>query len=184
MAASCSVITIMLPKYEDILALAERAGAGGPLWFDESGVPRFAKFHPDLLGVYDRYAVLAEATCASCGKDMLVALGRPKIEIGPCGTLVPYDLAGVIGLVEAWHDPPRHDLPDGGRCAGETMSCGRVRVVQAWEQGDDFEWRRSAAGLKMPDTWPAPPASCQSRSAEAKERAPVTENLSTNVDNG
>jgi hypothetical protein len=49
----------VLPKYEDILALAERAGAGEPLWADENGVPRFAKFHPDLLGVYDRYAVLA-----------------------------------------------------------------------------------------------------------------------------
>ena len=132
----------MLPKYEDILALAERAGAGEPKWWDENGVPRYATFHPDLLGVYDRYAVLAEVTCASCARVMLVALGRPKLEIRANATLARIDLVRLVSLVEAWGDPPRHDLRPGERCAGETMSAGRVQVVQAWEQGDDFEWRQ------------------------------------------
>jgi hypothetical protein len=135
-----SVLTDMYPKYEDILSLAERAGAGEPLWFDENGVPRYAAFHPDLLGVYDSYAVLAEVTCASCRKVMPVGLGRPKLVIGPNATLVRHDLSSVVSLVEAWGDPPRHDR----RCAGETMSVERVDVLQAWEQGDDFEWRRVA----------------------------------------
>ena len=125
----------MLPKYEDILALAERAGAGEPVWHDEAGVPRYAKFHPDMLGVYDRYAVLVELTCASCGKVVLAGLGRPKVELAWPGKPVQNTLADVVGLGEAWGDPPRHDLPGGERCAGETMSCGRVRVLEAWEQG-------------------------------------------------
>ena len=144
MAATFSVITAMYPKYEDILALAKRANAGEPTWWDENGVPRYAAFHPELLGVYDRYAVLAEVTCASCGRVMPVALGRPKLEIGPNATLARIDLASLVNLVEAWGDPPRHDLRPGERCAGETMSAGRVQVLQAWEQGDDFEWHRVA----------------------------------------
>lgn len=143
MRPSRSVITVMLPKYEDILAVAKRANAGEPIWYDENGVPRYAPFHPDLLGVYDRLAVLAEVTCASCGQFMLVGLGRQRIEITGT-TLTKYDLADVAAIVEAWGDPPRHDLPSGERCAGETMSCSRVRVVEAWEQGDDFEWERVA----------------------------------------
>ena len=73
----------MLNEYTDILALADRAGVGSPLWWDEGGVPRFAPFHPTLLGVYDQYAVLGEVTCASCHKSMLVGLGRPKIALVP-----------------------------------------------------------------------------------------------------
>jgi len=37
----------MLPKYEDILALADRADVK-PFWWSEYGVPRFAPFHPSL----------------------------------------------------------------------------------------------------------------------------------------
>ncbi|GEM_PF-2319641 len=132
----------MLPQYPDILALAHRAGVGEPAWFDEAGVPRYAPFHPSLLGVYDELAVLAEVTCASCNKTILVGLGRGRIELGTQGGFVRNDLASVIALAKAWGDPPRHNLPLGGRCAGETMLCRDVRVVETWEMGDDFEWQR------------------------------------------
>ena len=129
----------MYPKYEDILALAERAGAGEPLWWDEHGCPRYAAFHPRLLGVYDQFAVLAEVTCASCGRVMAVGLGRPKVWLSSERlSVMSYDLASVLSIVEAWGDPPRHDK----RCAGETMSVGRVQVLQTWERGTPFEWRQ------------------------------------------
>jgi len=138
----------MLPEYEDILALADRAGVK-PFWWDEHGVPRFAPFHPSMLGVYDYYAVLAEVVCASCDKRMLVGIGRPKMELK--NGLVEWDLPSVVDIVEAWGDPPRHDFTPGHGCAGETMSVKEVKVLETWAQVD-FEWVR----------WPAPADRCVS----------------------
>ncbi len=141
----------MLPKYEDILAAV---GDKQPLWWDEYGVPRFAPFHPDLLGVYDNYAVLADVVCASCRKHMLVGIGRPRIAV--MKDLVRWDLASVAYVAEAWGDPPRHDCPG----AGETMACDDVTIVEAWAQDDRFDWvkRPVPAGTRPPDTTPIGPA--------------------------
>jgi len=133
----------MLPKYKDILELADKAGVE-PIWWDENGVPRFSSFDPEMLGVYDRLAVLGEVACAACGKCMQVGIGRPKISVA-CNQIVSYDIDALVAVIEAWGDPPRHnderDGTGGHGCAGETMSSDFVRVVGAWEQCDDFHWR-------------------------------------------
>ena len=49
----------MLAAYRDILDLADACGKTSD-WFDESGVPRFRPFRPDLLGVYGCFALLAQ----------------------------------------------------------------------------------------------------------------------------
>ncbi len=125
----------MLPSYADIRALTDVA----PTWFDHDGVPRYAPFHPRLPGVYDRFAVLAEIECQSCGERLLIGEGRPKHVIHTLHgevELLEQDLANLAqNFVCAL--PPRHDCPG----AGETMSCIERRIVEAWQQ-EDFEWVR------------------------------------------
>jgi len=89
----------MFPKYEDILELADRAGVE-PIWWDEDGVPRFSSFDPEMLGVYDRFAVLGELACAACGKCMQVGVGRPEISVA-CNKLTTYDIGMIIDIIEA-----------------------------------------------------------------------------------
>lgn len=125
----------MLPNYADIRALTDAE----PIWFDERGVPRYAPFHPRLLGVYDRYAVLAEIECQSCGERMLVGEGRPQHLFHAVGRSVEVLEQSMADLAQnfVFGDPPRHDCPG----AGETMTCIERRIVEAWEQVD-FEWVR------------------------------------------
>ena len=125
----------MLPAYSDIRALTDVA----PTWFDHDGVPRYAPFHPGLLGVYDRFAVLAEIECQSCGQRFLIGEGRPKHVIHALHgdvEIIEQDLANLAQNF-VFGDPPRHDCPG----AGETMSCIERRIVEAWQQVD-FEWVR------------------------------------------
>ncbi len=125
----------MLPSYADIRALTDAT----PTWFGQHGVPRYAPFHPSLLGVYDRYAVLAEIECQSCGKRLFIGEGRPKHVIhlvhGEAEILKQSleDLARNF----VFGDPPRHDCPG----AGETMGCIERRIVEVWER-ENFEWVR------------------------------------------
>lgn len=114
----------MKPAYKDILALTDRS----PIWWDENGVPRYAPFHPSMLGVYDQFAILAEIACQSCPALLLVGKGSTCLETQALPELV----AGFI-----YGDPPRHNCPG----AGETMSSEEVRVVEAWEK-ERFEWVR------------------------------------------
>ena len=125
----------MLPSYADIRALTESE----PSWFDRNGVPRYAPFHPRLLGVYDRFAVLAEIECQACGERLLMGEGKPKHDIHfvhNVPEVVEYSLETIAqGFV--FGDPPRHDCPG----AGETMGCIERRIVEAWERAD-LQWVR------------------------------------------
>lgn len=125
----------MKPDYADIRALTDRE----PDWFDENGAPRYAPFEPDMLGVYDKFALLVEIACQSCGKKFLVAQGWPS-----WGTQINYESLVVEGkkysleeLADGYHygDPPRHD----DCAAGDTMNCVDLRIVEAWERSD---WKR------------------------------------------
>ena len=125
----------MLPSYADIRALTDAE----PTWFDHNGVPRYAPFHPSLLGVYDRFAVLAEIECQSCGDRILIGDGRPKHIIHMvCGKpeILEQDLPHMTRCF-VFGDPPRHACPG----AGETMSCIERRIVEAWERVN-LEWIR------------------------------------------
>jgi len=125
------------PAYRDVLEAAGRP----PRWWDSNGVPRFAPFHPNLLGVYDQLAVLVEIACQSCHARFLVGAGARRFDIYPGSAKVAEtDLAGFASSYD-YGDPPRHSLPGrpGDRCAGETMSSEATFVVEAWEQVG-FEW--------------------------------------------
>jgi hypothetical protein len=56
-------------------------------------VPRFDPFDPEMLGVYDRFAVLGELACAACGKRMQVGIGRRPATttsaMAPVATVAP-----------------------------------------------------------------------------------------------
>ncbi len=127
----------MLPSYSDIRALTDAE----PIWFDRNGVPRYAAFHPSLLGVYDKYAVLAEIECQACGERILIGEGRPKHVIHMAAgkpEILEQELSQMAhGFV--YGDPPRHGCPGGG----ETMSCIERRIVEAWEHVD-LRWVRRA----------------------------------------
>jgi hypothetical protein len=127
----------MLPSYADIRALTDVE----PIWFDHNGVPRYAPFHPRLLGVYDCFAVLAEIECQSCGRHLLIGEGRPKRSIHffhDDPEVIEYSLAALAQHF-VFGDPPRHDCPG----AGETMACIERRIVEAWERQSDKWVRRN-----------------------------------------
>jgi len=132
----------MFPAYRDILDLAEAAGAT-PVWFDEHGVPRFRPFHPDLLGVYDCFALLAKLRCADryCGAEILVGAGWPRIDLS--AVIAGADDAAVRNIEQlvagfSVGDPPRHNCPG----AGETMVCDLVSIIEVWEQPGVSDWVR------------------------------------------
>lgn len=142
----------MLPAFPDLLALA---GDRVPDWYDEHGTPRYARFHPDLLGVYDRFAVLAEIACSNCGRRFLVGLGTPAT-VFRCGELDTYTAVSWAQIgPDSYGDPPRHDHVDGsGRCAGETMSSDVIGVIEVWER-DTGDWRCSRRATGCDPTKPS-----------------------------
>lgn len=118
----------MLPDYSDI---RERIDAD-PAWFDGYGVPRYADFTPDMLGVYDVFALLLEIECQSCRRRFLVGEGWPRYSL--VGEPRFYNLEE---LASGYHygDPPRH------QCGGDSMNCVDLRIVEAWERSGQ-EWSR------------------------------------------
>ncbi len=132
----------MLPSYDDIRSRI----AEPPLWHDRHGVPRYEPFKPQMLGVYDDFAVLAEIACQRCGRRFLVGGGWTRFDVfaDPIAERTPTGLAERFG----YGDPPRHSAGDQGRCAGETMSSDVVRIVEAWERvGLDWVRREDQAGM-------------------------------------
>jgi len=127
--------TTWASPYADIRALTDAE----PLWFDRNGVPRYAPVHPSLLGVYDRFAILAEIQCQSCGKRLLIGEGKPKHSLDLVHGEPEFVEHGVEHLARHFFfgDPPRHDCPG----AGETMGCIERRIVEVWER-ENFEWVR------------------------------------------
>jgi len=120
----------MLPRYEDIL---EAAAPKEPLWYTSEGVPRFAPFHPDMMGIYDRYVVYYRIACPSCHVEFNVAQSwdeHPK----PCFTKRMSRLH--------FGDPPRHG------CVGDTMNCDDIEVLEFWRKGNrkaSWDWHRNRA---------------------------------------
>lgn len=142
----------MLPDYPDIYAVA---GDTKPVWHDNNGVPRFAPFSPDLLGVYDVYALLVQISCQSCARMFHVGVGWSRYE-----ALVQEEEFRSLGLPEladgfCFGDPPAH------ACGGDTMSSVSVRIVEAWERVSRPrvfpEWRRvsEVEQMQIMQSWAA-----------------------------
>lgn len=122
----------MLPDYDDIFKAAG-CGIESVYWWDQHGVPRFAPFHPMMLGVYDRFAILAEIECQSCSRHLIVGYGTPQYTF--FGSLFTYTIEEICTDFR-YGDPPRHD------CVGDTMSSFPVAILEAWDHDDTLSWRR------------------------------------------
>lgn len=129
----------MVPRYEDIRALAPDCE---PLWHDHYGVPRYAPFHPSLLDVYARWAVLYEIECDACRQRLMVGQSWSEFDFRP---LLPRRIA-VDNLIVDLHygDPPYHECPG----AGESMNCNDLRVVEFWRRERITEWKRDPSREK------------------------------------
>lgn len=119
----------MLPDYADI---HEAAGFVTPDWYDENGAPRYAVFAPDMLGVYDKYALLVTIACQSCARRFPVGCGWQSWRLQLNYDTRTFELRG-YDLAELardfrYGDPPRHD------CGGDSMTSVAVRVEEAWER--------------------------------------------------
>jgi hypothetical protein len=141
----------MLPDYADI----KDAIPVGPLWWDGHGVPRYAPFAPDMLGVYDHIAVLYEIECQSCGERFDVGVGWAEYSfVWGHEKPVLHDIADKCTQFH-YGDPPRHG------CAGDTENCIDLEVKQAWVQNKEWgpdqpRWIRRPeleGALDLPDHW-------------------------------
>lgn len=139
----------MHPSYSDIQSrILEK-----PTWYDIHGCPRYGKFEPRALGVYDEFAALFKIRCQNCHEEFLVAYGTPRYNIQALA------IAGQMGvnvkeipsekftntleeITEIFHygDPPIHG------CVGDTMSSESLACVEAWRKGswaeNRMEWKR------------------------------------------
>ncbi|MFA7264870.1 MAG: hypothetical protein WC054_00920 [Candidatus Nanopelagicales bacterium] len=128
----------MLPDYQDI-----REIAGTPLWHDGYGVPRYAAFHPRMLGVYDTWAVLARIECQACALRMSVGEGWTRYDryrsFREGDELPPEWNLDYLTENFRYGDPPWHEC----RGAGESMSSVGCYIEQAWERKPGGVWTRN-----------------------------------------
>lgn len=126
----------MYPLYKDL-----RTKLGTPLWHDATGVPRYDAFHPDLLGIYDKWAALFLVECQSCGKLFKCARGLSLMSGGMSGmTKIFEDIKTAEGALKhliMWGDAPWHNFEGDetafdGQCAGTTMSTSVVDILEVW----------------------------------------------------
>lgn len=128
----------MLPDYDDIREAVGRDRP--PLWFDGGGVPRYAPFTTQMLGVYDDFALLVRIECQSCQQRFLVGTGWTRFSL----RRDPVEEWTLEALAERYHygDPPIHG------CVGDTMNCVDLEIMEAWEKVGETEERESPTGSK------------------------------------
>lgn len=129
----------MKSNYHDII---EKAGE--PLWYDDHGVPRYVKFHPDECGVYIDAVALVKVRCQACDREFLVADEIDETDIQMAGVpgwslKPPKPASGQIGSFH-YGDPPIHESDGKGKhcIAGNTMNTYPVEVVEFWQKGTSW----------------------------------------------
>ena len=112
----------MFANYHDI-----SSKLGTPVWFDESGVPRYCEFHPsNLANIYATEAVLFLVGCQVCGKGFTVAMS---------------------GAFPATSDRIRNNTLDYGDppnvgCGNVLMSSVPQSIIQYWSRAQMRDWRQ------------------------------------------
>ena len=122
----------MKASYKDIKNLIKDA----PKWYDENGVPRYCEHHPEACpDIYSNEVILLEIACQNCHQHFKVQMSHNEIA---------KHLYQKMSLSEAikkevihYGDPPVHV------CAGDTMNCYDLKVVEFWERCNSFEWIRN-----------------------------------------
>lgn len=121
---------MVLQPYNDI-----KNKLGKPLWYDEKGVPRYARFDPSLVNnIYANEVALVEIWCQACKEKFLVAFSS---DANYC-LLENYNPISYAIFQKTLHygDPPIH-----GSCGGYTMNCEDLKVVEFW-RNEYFSWIR------------------------------------------
>lgn len=117
-------------SYSDLLALTTEP----PLWYQDGGVPRWAEFGQEALGVYWRLAALYRIQCQDCGARFNVMREWDSMDLYRCterngGTDVTRVEPSEIIPNLYYGDPPHH-----GGCVGETMNSESVRVIKVLQR--------------------------------------------------
>jgi len=133
----------MKADYKDIRSKIKEE----PLWYDENGVPRYEKFHPELSpNIYADEVILLEIACQDCGKRFFVEMNwDPYHSIWYRRHSESFRNRLRIWLRnkrQGWcpihyGDPPNH------QCTGDTMNCIDLRIVEFWERDEDLGWKRN-----------------------------------------
>lgn len=129
----------MNESYEDIKSLTKRK----PDWFDSNGVPRYAKFKPDMCpNIYAKEVLLLEIACQDCRQKFLVeyhddsVFGRDEIAKRMRDWARRHRENRSEFIPVHYGDPPVHG------CIGDTMNCDDIRIVEFWRQNDKTDWER------------------------------------------
>ena len=122
----------MKPPYTDITSRIPDP----PLWWTMEGVPRYEPFRPQMASNWGACeVVLLKIECACCRAGFLVEISiLDKIKPG-------MDIEDMRYGYLNYRDPPYHTY-NGNTCAGNTMTCDPVRIMEFWRCNDDFEWER------------------------------------------
>lgn len=105
-----------------------------PVWYDENGCPRYGKFSPELCpNIYANTVVFLRIECQNCAERFDVQMHSGLLAFLDPSNRQPKN----------WHygDPPRHD-DHGQRCAGETMNCADLEVLEVWHRAGVGDWKR------------------------------------------
>ena len=129
----------MKALYEDILALTDEQ----PNWYDMDGVPRFARFNPELCpNIYAKEVILLLIQCQNCERQFEVEMHwRP---IGEKQSISEAVDKGDLGYIH-YGDPPRHGVKIDSHSvcyAGDTMNSEQVKILEFWKKESLGEWER------------------------------------------
>ena len=120
----------MKQEYNDIIDKL-----GKPLWWDEVGVPRYEKFHPNLLNdIYAKEGCLLLIRCQFCGCKFKVGLSyNTFLEKSSLGERIN-------NKTIHYGDPPNYYK---GCCqVGSSANSDSIKVIEYWEK-ENFEWKRN-----------------------------------------
>ena len=132
----------MKASYKDI-----RLRLGKPQWWDENGVPRYARFLPDLCAnIYAQEAVLYQIACQNCGQTFDVVSSW-----GEWDRLGDEHRRSLRDLIDA-RDLHYGDPPNIGCCpSGPTMNSIPLRTLEYWyrEEKAGVIWFRNRDWEKL-----------------------------------
>ena len=115
----------MTARYQDITGRL-----GVPLWYDESGVPRYDKFAPELLAKTEaRQVSLVRMACPICRMPCDVAYSMQEM-LPHIRSVISSHGGHVYGL-----------LPHYTHCGRPAMG-DVVGVQEVWTRRDLLKWRR------------------------------------------
>ncbi len=131
----------MKDDYSDITSLIDQE----PTFYEESGVPRYSAFKPDMF-LHAQEVALVEIQCQSCGKRFSVVLCWDSYKKRP--PFSKFIEEGNLANIDYGH-PPRHgvEFQDGKwSCyAGDVMSSESVKILEFWQEvptKKSVRWKR------------------------------------------